>query len=69
MMQKCVIFNKEMNRERDNMMYKISDNKDYNKALTLVEEWDYNSKKGKIPVGILYQSKEQVFEDKWPQLN
>lgn len=69
MMQKCVIFNKEMNSQRDKLMYKIKDNKDYNKALKLVDEWDYNSKKGKIPVGILYQSKEEVFEDKWPQLN
>jgi 2-oxoglutarate ferredoxin oxidoreductase subunit beta len=65
MMQECVIFNKEMNTARKKLMYKIPDNKNYEKALKLVEEWDYNSKSGKIPVGILYQTNKPTFENKW----
>jgi len=66
MMQKCVTFNLEMNNF-DKLMYKIPDNANYNKALKLVEEWDYNSKKGKIPVGILYQTKKPCLYEKWKQ--
>jgi 2-oxoglutarate ferredoxin oxidoreductase subunit beta len=67
MMQRCVIFNREMINLPDRM-YNIPDNKDYNKALKFVDEWDYNSKKGKIPVGIIYESRKPTFEEKWPQL-
>ena len=52
--QTCLIFNKEMNTI-SRFGYKIEDNKEINKALTLADEWDYNSQEGKIPVGILYQ--------------
>jgi 2-oxoglutarate ferredoxin oxidoreductase subunit beta len=52
--QDCLIFNKDMNN-KDNLMYKIKDNKDKKKAEELANEWDYNSKKGKIPIGILYE--------------
>ena len=54
-MQKCLIFNTEMN-DLDKIMYKIPDNPDYNKAIQLTSEWDYNTKTGKIPLGILYQT-------------
>ncbi len=67
MIQKCLIFNPEMNN-LDKLMYKVKDNTDYKKAQKLVEEWDYNSNKGKIPLGILYKSKKQIFEEKYPQL-
>ncbi|MCF7910068.1 2-oxoacid:ferredoxin oxidoreductase subunit beta [Candidatus Pacearchaeota archaeon] len=60
MIQRCVIFNKDMN-SLDKLMYKIKDNSDYKKALELVEQWDYNSpKKGKIPIGVIYKSKNKV---------
>jgi len=36
-------------------MYKIKDNKDLKIAEKLANEWDYNSKNGKIPIGVLYQ--------------
>ena len=68
MIQPCLYFNKEV-KELLTRTYKIPDNK-YNmeKALQLADEFDYNSKKGKIPIGIIYQTKLPTFEDKWPQL-
>ncbi len=54
MMQKCLIFNKEMNSIEKNM-YKIKTNKNYNKALKIADKWNYNSKKGKIALGIIYK--------------
>lgn len=61
--QDCLIFNKEINN-KDKMMYKISDNKDKAKALKLTEEWDYNGKKGKIPLGVIYSEKKKSFLEK-----
>jgi 2-oxoglutarate ferredoxin oxidoreductase subunit beta len=52
--QDCLIFNLEMNN-KDKIMYKIKDNKNKAVAGKLAEEWDYNSKKGKIALGVLYQ--------------
>lgn len=68
-MQKCLIFNRNMN-DLDSLMYNVPDCKDLKKAEKLANEWDYNSKKGKIPLGILYQSqkREPTLEEKWPQL-
>lgn len=53
-MQKCLIFNKEMNFIEKNM-YKIKTNKNYNKALKIADKWNYNSKKGKIALGVIYK--------------
>jgi 2-oxoglutarate ferredoxin oxidoreductase subunit beta len=65
--QDCLIFNIEMNN-RDKLMYKIRDNRDKKTAEKLAEEFDYNSKKGKIPLGVLYQERAPTLEEKWPQL-
>lgn len=65
--QDCLIFNPDANN-KDDRMYKIPDNRDYKKAGILIEEYDYNSKSGKIPLGVIYQSREQTLEEKWPQL-
>jgi 2-oxoglutarate ferredoxin oxidoreductase subunit beta len=65
--QDCLIFNKEANN-KDKLMYKISDNKDLKRARSLAEEWDYNNKHGKIPLGVIYQEKKPALEEKWPQL-
>jgi len=65
--QDCLIFNTESNN-KDNRMYKIPDNSEYKKAQTLAEEFDYNSKSGKIPIGVIYQTQERTLEEKWPQL-
>jgi 2-oxoglutarate/2-oxoacid ferredoxin oxidoreductase subunit beta len=69
MMQKCLIFNTEMN-DLDKIMYNISDCHNLERAEKFASEWDYNSKTGKIPIGIIYQSEkgEQSLEEKWPQL-
>lgn len=66
-MQDCLIFNLEINN-KDKMMYKIKDNTDIDRAKKLSEEYDYNSKKGKIPLGIIYQKEDLTLEEKWPLL-
>ena len=65
--QDCLIFNFDMN-DKDKLMYKIKDNKDLKIANKLAEEWDYNSKKGKIPIGVLYFKEKPCLSDKWLQL-
>ncbi|MBU3924257.1 MAG: 2-oxoacid:ferredoxin oxidoreductase subunit beta [Nanoarchaeota archaeon] len=65
--QDCLIFNIEANG-KDKLMYKIKDNTDVKTAEKLADEFDYNSKSGKIPIGIIYQSNEKSLEEKWPQL-
>jgi len=65
--QDCIIFNKEINN-KDKGMYKVRDNYDYKTAEAYVAEYDYNSRNGKIPIGVLYKTNEPSFEEKWPQL-
>lgn len=62
--QDCLIFNKEINN-KDKLMYKIPDNQDKIKALSLASQWDYNSKTGKIPLGVIYQIKEPTLTEKF----
>jgi len=67
--QTCLQFNTEM-KEIGKLTYKIKDNaNDIKRAMQLAEEWDYNSKQGKIPVGIFYQKQEKSLDEKWPQLD
>jgi len=67
--QPCLQFNTDI-KEIGKLTYKISDNKnDIKKAEQLADEWDYNSKTGKIPVGILYQAENPILEDKWNLLS
>jgi len=63
--QDCLIFNKEINN-KDKLVRKIPDNTDKTKAENLSQEWDYNSKSGKIPIGVIYQSptKEPTLSEK-----
>jgi len=65
--QDCLIFNMDANN-KDDRMYKIKTNTDKKTAETLSEEFNYNSKTEKIPIGVIYQSKERSLEEKWPQL-
>ena len=66
--QPCLQFNIDMN-QITKFTYKIPDNSDKQKAEKLADEWHYNSKTGKIPIGIIYQDKTQrSFEEEWPQL-
>jgi len=65
--QDCLIFNLEANN-KDKLMYKVKDNSDKKIAEKLADEFDYNSKGGKIPLGVIYQSKEKCLAEKWPQL-
>jgi 2-oxoglutarate ferredoxin oxidoreductase subunit beta len=65
--QDCLIFNIDSNN-KDKMMYKIEDNFDFSRAENLAKEFDYNSKEGKIPLGVLYKNQQPTLEQKWPQL-
>ena len=65
--QDCIIFNLEQNN-KDKRMYKIKDNIKKTIAEKLANEFDYNSREGRIPMGVIYQSQESSLEEKWPQL-
>ena len=65
--QDCLVFNIDANN-KDDRMYRVKDNNDKKIAEKLADQFDYNSKTGKIPLGIIYQSKERSLADKWPQL-
>jgi 2-oxoglutarate/2-oxoacid ferredoxin oxidoreductase subunit beta len=66
--QDCLIFNPDANG-KDKLMYEIVDNKNLDKAFELAKEFDYNGKRGKIPLGVLYQnSSVKTFASKWPQI-
>jgi 2-oxoglutarate ferredoxin oxidoreductase subunit beta len=66
--QPCLQFNKEMDEARK-LTYEIPDNKeDMDKAMKIAGEWDYNTKTGKIPIGIIYQKERPTLEENWPQL-
>ena len=65
--QDCLIFNMS-SKELVPLMYKVSNTQDAKKAQELADEWDYNSKTGKIPIGIIYQKERPILEEKWPQL-
>ncbi|MAG79185.1 hypothetical protein CMI40_02310 [Candidatus Pacearchaeota archaeon] len=68
-LQDCIIFNLKINN-KDKLMYKIpTKNRKIKEALSLADEWDYNLRKGKIPLGIFYQEKRKTLEEKWPQLS
>jgi len=66
--QDCLIFNLDAN-SKDERMYKIEDNFDKKRAIELAMEYDYNTKDGKIPMGIIYQNTEpRNLTEKWMQL-
>lgn len=67
MIQDCLIFNKDANN-KDELMYKIKDNKDKKKAEDIADEWGYDSKTGKIALGVIYQNVKPALSDRWPQL-
>lgn len=66
--QDCLIFNVEVNN-KDELMYKVEDNKNLDEAIKLAREYNYNSKNGKIPIGILYQTQAPDLTEKWKQLS
>jgi len=63
LMQNCIIFNNDFPKLKE-FMYNIEPNQDRAKAVQLAEEWNYNTKQGKIPVGIIYQTQEPTLQDK-----
>jgi len=61
--QDCLIFNKDMN-VKDELMYKVNNKNDMEKALSLADGWDYNSKKGKIALGVIYHVEKKILGQK-----
>ena len=67
--QPCLQFNTDM-KEIGKLIYAAEDNNDdMKKAQELADEWNYNNKTGKIPVGIIYQAEKPTLEENWPQLS
>jgi len=66
--QPCLQFNTDT-KETAKLIYVAEDNKDdMKKAQELADEWNYNSKTGKIPIGIIYQAEKPTLEENWPLL-
>jgi 2-oxoglutarate ferredoxin oxidoreductase subunit beta len=61
--QDCLIFNLEANNKEE-MMYKIRENNDLTMAIKYSYQYDYNSKTGKIPLGIIYKSQDLTLNEK-----
>ncbi len=61
--QDCLIFNPDMNN-KDKLMYKVNNKNDLRVAEKLAGEWDYNSKKGKIAVGVIYHVEKKSLGEK-----
>lgn len=66
-MQDCLIFNKLING-KDGIMYKVKDNTDLKTAEKYAKQYEYNSKKGKIPLGVLYKVNQPELLEKRPLL-
>jgi 2-oxoglutarate ferredoxin oxidoreductase subunit beta len=64
-LQPCIIFHSDLGyKQRTYDLQKAGHNKtDLKSAMERAEEWDYNSKLGKIPLGIFYQKEKPVFEE------
>ena len=69
-LQPCLIFHQDQGyKERTyNLQENKHDKTDLKKAMEKADEFDYNSKTSKIPLGIFYQKQEETFEEKFPQL-
>lgn len=69
-LQPCLIFHPDLGyKERTyNLQEKGHDKRDLKKAMEKADEFDYESKTAKIPLGIFYQNSEKTFEEKFPQL-
>jgi 2-oxoglutarate ferredoxin oxidoreductase subunit beta len=69
-LQPCLIFHKSI-LEYKSKLYSLEesghDKTNYEAAMRKAEEFDYNTAK-KIPTGIFYQVKKEVFEEQFPQL-
>ncbi|MBU0466118.1 MAG: 2-oxoacid:ferredoxin oxidoreductase subunit beta [Nanoarchaeota archaeon] len=67
--QDCTSFNLDVNK-RDKDMYQLnSPCKTKDQALKLADEFDYNIRKGKIPLGIFWQENKKTLTEEWPQLS
>lgn len=66
--QPCIIFHPDQNYKKHTYMLeeKKHDSSDFKKAMERAEEFDYNKidKNTKIPLGIFYKEKKDVFENK-----
>jgi len=69
-LQPCLIFHQDKGyKERTyNLQEKGHDKSNLKQAMEKADEFDYNSKTSKIPLGIFYQKQEETFEEKFPQL-
>lgn len=69
-LQPCLIFHPDLGyKERTyNLQENKHDKTNLKAAMEKADEFDYNSKTSRIPLGIFYQKEEETFEEKFPQL-
>lgn len=69
-LQPCLIFHNDKGyKERTyNLQEEKHNYNDWKKAMEKADEFDYNSKTSKIPLGIFYRKEDETFEEKIPQL-
>ncbi len=53
--QDCLIFNPTATEKGKEMEFILNETNNMKKAMELAEKWDYNSKTGRIPIGIFYK--------------
>ncbi|OYT36772.1 hypothetical protein B6U91_00475 [Candidatus Pacearchaeota archaeon ex4484_71] len=67
--QDCIIFNLDANNKEERMFLVPGNGKrSKEEASKLIEMYDYDSKKGRIPLGVLFSERRKTFEEQWPQL-
>lgn len=64
-LQPCLIFHNKIQYKKRfyNLQKEGHDKTDLNVALVKSDEFDYNSKEGRIPIGIFYQKERTTFEE------
>lgn len=68
-LQPCLTFHYDADY-LEKRTYKMEDydKEDMRKAMEKADEWDYDLKNEKIPLGIFYQKERKTLETEWPQL-
>ena len=61
-LQDCIVFNLDVNN-LDKNMFKVDNRKDKDKAFKLARQWNYNSVKEKIPVGVIYHEHKKNLDE------
>lgn len=68
-LQPCIPFHEDIEfLEKHTCKMGDYDKTDMKKAMEKADEWDYNTKQEKVPIGIFYQNRRKTLSEEWPQL-